>query len=464
MRRILLIKGGTIWTESGPVHGDLLLDMDGRVAEIVDRSRTTGSVSSPPGPPVRPEQIIDATGLWVLPGAVDVHVHFRQPGLTASEDFTTGSAAAACGGVTTVLDMPNTLPPVRDKEALLAKIQEIAGCSYVDYGLFGAAVAKDEGALIPTVEEMAAAGACGIKVFLGPTTGDIEAPGWGALYQLCRHLGGDGPVLTFHCEDRGVIHAASAKRDRLDPSAYQSLLELRPRFGELLATDGVLRLARETGARVHIAHVALKEAVEAISRAKEAGAPVTAETCPQYLFLCDEDYIRFGAQMKALPPIRTAGDRAALWEGLLGGGLDTVATDHAPHTRKEPRSVGVWEPPFGIAGVQTLLPLLLDQAIKGACAVEDVVRWTSSNPAKAYGLFPKKGSLRPGADGDIVLIDPGGEWHCGEPWWKGRSRNTPFWGRTGNGLPVTTLLKGRVVSENGEVVGAPRGEFLKGSY
>lgn len=477
MRRIRWIKGGTIWTEDGPVEADLALDPDGKIDALVDRrgptdERPTGPDVAP-GPPVPaglagshadPNDVLDATGLWVLPGAVDVHVHFREPGLTASEDFGTGSAAAACGGVTTVLDMPNTLPPVSDAATLRAKMEAIAGRSYVDYGLFGAAVAGDEGGLIERVEAMAEAGACGIKVFLGPTTGDIAAPGWGALYRLCRHLGGRGPVLTFHCEDRDVIEAAAVGRGRLNPGDYRSLLELRPRFGELLATQGVLLLALETGARVHIAHVALKEAVSMIGQAKEAGAPVTAETCPQYLFVCDEDFAWAGRQMKALPPIRSAEDREALWRGLADGALDTIATDHAPHRTKELRDEAVWAPPFGIAGVQTLLPLLLDHAISGACRVSDVVRWTSSNPARAYGLYPRKGALVPGADGDVVLVDPGATWRCDDPWWKGKSRNTPFWGRIGKGLPVVTLLGGRVVAEGGHVVGSPRGKLVAGSF
>lgn len=457
MRRIRWIKGGTIWTESGRLEGDLVLGEDGKVAAVAPRSSPTGLTDDLD---VGPDEIIEATGLWILPGAVDVHVHFREPGLTASEDFATGSAAAACGGVTTVLDMPNTLPPVSDRKSLVAKMEQVAGRSYVDYGLFGAAVAQDERELIPQVEAMVEAGACGIKIFMGPTTGDLRAPGWGALYRLCRHLGRGGPVLTFHCEDRDVIEAVAAARERLSPDDYQSLLSLRPRFGELFATQGALLLALETGARVHIAHVALKEAVSLIAWAKAAGAPVSAETCPQYLFLCAEDFAWAGLRMKALPPIRSVQDQDQLWKGLLEGVLDVVATDHAPHLIQEPRDEAVWASPFGIAGVQTLLPLLLDHAIAGKCQVSDVVKWTSSNPARAYGLYPKKGSLEPGADGDVVIVDPNAVWRCDESWWKGKSSNTPFWGRTGKGLPVMTLLRGQVVAQGGQVSGTPRGRLL----
>lgn len=463
MQQITRVIGGTVWSEDGPLQADLVLDAEGKVEALEVRGSQDTGARDEKGPRLEEGGVIDATGLWLLPGAVDVHVHFRDPGLVESEDFLTGSAAAALGGVTTVLDMPNTLPPVGDPGALGEKIRAVAGRSYVDYGLFGAAVAEREDDLLAAVEAMAALGACGIKVFLGPTTGDIQAPGWGALYELCRHFGKSGLVFTFHCEDRDVIQRARARRRRLDPADYQSLLQLRPRFGELLATDGVLRLALETGARVHIAHVALKEAVVAIAQAKRWGAQVTAETCPQYLLLSDGDYPVHGPAMKALPPIRSAGDREALWQGLLEGAIDLVATDHAPHRRERSAHEAVWEPPFGIAGVQTMLPLLLDQALQGACTVSDVVRWTSANPARAYGLYPQKGSLLPGADADVALVDPEAEWRVDETWWKGKSRNTPFWGRRGKGLPVATLVRGRLVSWQGTLAAEPQGRFLANS-
>lgn len=472
MERVAAIIGGTVWTEDGPVAGDLYIDEQGKISAVVPRSgKSRGACEASPEPaaggaPVpgaaATGRVIDAAGLWVLPGGVDVHVHFREPGITESEDFLSGSAAAACGGVTTVLDMPNTVPPVSDGGALSAKLTAVAGRSYVDYGIFGAAVAGQGKALIRNVEEMAALGACGIKVFLGPTTGDIAAPTWGELYELTALLAGTGLVFAFHCEDRDVIASMSKAKETLDPRDYQSALALRPRFGELLATDGVLRLALETGAQVHIAHVTLKEAVAAIAHAKGQGAQVTAETCPQYLFLHDGDFARAGLAMKALPPIRTAADREALWAGLRQGALDAVATDHAPHRTQEPRSERVWDPPFGIAGVQTMMPLLLDAALRGVCKVEEVVRWTSANPARAYGLYPAKGRLGPGADADVALFDPQARWSVETGWWKGKSMNTPFRGYEGLGAPVLTVLRGRIVAERGELVGKPSGSMVSG--
>lgn len=455
------IKGGILWTEEGSQTADLVIGEDGRIESILSREETSS---------VGEADIVDASGLWVLPGAIDAHVHFRDPGLTEKEDFTSGSQAAAAGGVTTVLDMANTLPPVASLGAFESKVQAIAGRSYVDYGLFATAVKRraEDDDPVRTVLQLLEAGACGVKFFLGPTTGNIEAPGWGDLYRVGKEVSDRGAVLVFHCEDRDVIEQSEEREEgesSTDPADYATLLDSRPRFGEMLATDGALRLSLATGARVHIAHVALAEAVEAIRWAKAQGGNVTSETCPQYLFLSDEDYSRLGPVMKVLPPIRHVDDQQALWQGLEEGIIDLIATDHAPHEvgydpQKRPGE-SVLEGPYGMAGVQTMLPLLLDAALKGRCDVTDVVKWTSSAPARAFGLFPRKGSLVPGADADIALVDPHADWRVDDEWWRGKSRNSAFWNRSGKGLPVKTFLRGQLVYRRGEMVGQPRGQLLK---
>ncbi len=464
MELIARVVGGRVWTADGPIDADIEIGQDGRIARIAPRGEESGGAGA--GQKAhrvdgeRTGPALDAKGLWVLPGAVDIHVHLREPGLTESEDFLTGTAAAAAGGVTTVLDMPNTVPPVSDGRRLREKKALVAGRAWVDYGLFGTLAAgcpSDRGRLAAQAEELLEEGACGIKLFLGPTTGGIEAPSWGELYRLFSSWTGPQAVFAFHCEDRDVIDKARPGAEFLE--GYRALLAWRPRFGELLATEGVLRLSLETGARVHIAHVALKEAVDAVARAKAAGAPVTAETCPQYLLLTEDDFEWAGEEMKVLPLIRSRSDRERLWTGLREGAIDAVATDHAPH-RRPGGARAPFDGPFGMAGVQILLPLLLDRAIRGECRVEDVVRWTSEAPAKAYGLHPRKGAILPGADADLVLVDPEREWSIGEPWWRSKSRNTPFWGRRGRGFPVATLLRGRVVSREGVPAGEPQGTFL----
>lgn len=456
MRTIL--RGGTVWDESGAADADVVIDAAGRIEALVPRGGQDGGAAREGGAPA---QVIDVSGLWVLPGAVDAHVHFRDPGLTAKEDFLTGSAAAAVGGVTTVLDMPNTLPPVNTAAAFAAKLQAVAGRAYTDFGLFGAATAWESiDDLIAHVDGLIEQGAVGIKVLLGPTTGNLSAPSWGELYQLLA-LHAERTVFVFHCEDRSVIEVATPRVPRALAAEYRGLLAARPRFGEILATAGVLELAGATGARVHVAHVALAEAVGLIARAKGQGWPVTAETCPQYLFLCQDDYEAIGPVMKVLPPIRSARDRDELVQGLRSGAIDLVATDHAPHEPPTKSEQPVWEGSFGMAGVQLLLPLLVDLALRGGCSIPDVVRWTSAAPARAFGLYPAKGALRPGSDADLVVIDPHRAWCVADDWWKSKSRNTAFWGRSGRGFPAMTFLRGRLVQVDGRVCGPPRGRLVR---
>lgn len=458
-RKIKRIRGGTLWTDRGPLRGDVLLDERGRIDEVIMHSSGESSMGDDGS-----ASDVEATGLWVLPGVIDAHVHFRDPGMTEKEDFETGSAAAAAGGVTTVLDMPNTVPPVSSGELLTEKKNLIANRSVVDYGIFGVLALPDEAnpaqkamstdpvaRAITAVEGLIDAGACGIKLFMGPTTGDIRSPEPGTLYQVLKHFSGSDIVFTFHCEDRETIEAATSRLPQDHVNDYSTLLKSRPRFGELTATDAALRLSMETGARVHIAHVALKEAVDAIERAKDAGARVTAETCPQYLFLSEEDYPRLGAMMKVLPPIRSMEDQEALWRGLKAGVIDAISTDHAPHQR-DGRNDSPLDGPFGASGVETLLPLMIDAATRGKCTVEDVQKWTAIGPAKAYHLSDHKGMIKPGLDGDIVIIDPNASWKVDGGSWRSKSANTPFGGRSGSGKPMMTIVRGHVVFDHGDVI------------
>ncbi len=458
MARRKMIRGGTVWSETGSLEADVIVGADGLIERLVERSNAGGE---PAWAGVQAEvEVIDASGKWVLPGAIDSHVHFRDPGLPQKEDFRSGSAAAAVGGVTTVLDMPNTLPPVVDSAALAHKQDAVGRGAYVDYGLFGAATAaEDFGVHLARVDELVAAGVVGIKVFLGPTTGNLSAPTWGELHQLLAAKGGE-TLFVFHCEDRSVIDTARGRVPENLAFTYQGLLASRPRVGELLATDGVLRLARESGARVHVAHVALAEATAAIEGAKREGARVSAETCPQYLFLTEEDSETVGDSLKVLPPIRSRADQRALWEALASGTLDLVATDHAPHESASDEPLRAWEGNFGMAGVQTLVPLLIDAAIAGRCRVCDVVRWTSAAPARCFSLYPRKGALHPGGDADLTIVDPGARWQVERPWWQSRSENSAFWRREGRGLPVMTMLRGEIVARDGAVVGDPQGRMV----
>ncbi len=439
----LVIRGGTVVTRHGPRHLDIAVNA-GRIARLLA-----------PGAPLAAAQVVEATGLHIFPGLVDAHVHLREPGAPQKETIETGTAAAACGGVTAVLDMPNTLPPVDDPAALTAKTALLPGRAHVDVGFYALLATGEQAALAA----LAQAGCIGYKVFLGPTTGNLQAPGWGELLAAAQHLAALDLPLVVHAEDRAVIEYWEPLR-RQSGITYSDFLAARPAYGEEAATAQACLLARAAGVRVHIAHVALAAAVDTITQAKTAGWPVSAETCPPYLFLTEDDYERAGNNMKVLPPVRSRADQAALWQGLRRKALDVVATDHAPHTAGD-KIGSIWTAAAGAPGVETMLPLLLDAAAQGRCSLADIVRWCSYNPARLFRLAGK-GEIASGADADLVLVDMAGEWAIDPAQQHSLSPCTPFAGRRGRGRIVAVYLRGNLLVAEGQLTGtAPAGRWLR---
>lgn len=472
----LLVKGGTVVTAERTFRGDIVI-RNGRIVEMIEPSGHAGadvaraaegvaeSVAGDADPVGNADMpVLDATSKYVLPGLIDVHVHLRDPGLTHKEDFITGTLAAACGGVTTVLDMPNTIPPVATADIWRAKAAVVAGRAHVDYGIYGLI---DEHNL-DELTSMAEAGAIGFKLFLGPTTGDLRAPGWGRLIEVFEWVRDIGLPLVIHAEDRDVIEYWQAKVEagwRPDGSGatdsafdYAAFLATRPRFGEVAAIQTVCLLARMTNTPIHIAHVTLAEAVDVIRQAKAAGAPVTAETCPPYLTMTEADCERLGPVSKILPPIRSAADRDALWAGLHDGAIDLIATDHAPHEGAAKDGHGWLTAAGGMTGVETMLTVLLNEVHRGRLTLSELVRWTSVRPAHVFGMADCKGDLRPGLDADLVVVDPEADCVVDAESLHSKSDNSPLIGQTLRGAVVHTVLRGRVVVENGQPVGRPKGE------
>lgn len=455
----LLVKGGTIVIAERTFPGDVVI-RGGRIVEVIEGD---GSAGMAPEPARAAVPVLDATGKYVLPGLVDVHVHLRDPGLTDKEDFATGTLAAACGGVTTVLDMPNTLPPVATADIVRAKAAGVRGRAYVDYGLYGLIDEHNADQLAA----MAEAGVSGFKLFLGPTTGDLRAPGWGQLLEVFATLREIGLPVVVHAEDRDVIEYWQAKvqggwrpSDNFSgaPCDYATFLATRPRFGEVAAIQTVCLLAQMTATPIHIAHVTVAEAVDVIRRAKATGAPVTAETCPPYLTMTEAHCERLGTLSKILPPIRGEADRDALWAGLHDGAIDLIATDHAPHEQAAKQGHSWLTAAGGMIGVETMLPVLLEQVHRGRLSLNELVRWTSERPAQAFGLAERKGAVRPGMDGDLVIVDADAERVIGARTLHSKSANSPVLGETLRGAVVYTVLRGRVVVDNGQPVGDPGGQ------
>jgi dihydroorotase len=392
---------------------------------------------------------LDAGGCHVLPGIIDSHVHFREPGYAYKEDWGTGTAAAACGGVTTVFEMPNTFPPTADLGALRLKQDAARRQAHVDYGIYGL---LDEHNL-DQLEALAASGVVGFKCFMGNTFGDLPAPSDGAMLEAFEIIARLGKRIVVHAENPSIMARRQdrlEKAGRTDPLAH---LAARPAICEIEAVSRAIHFAEWTGARLHIAHKSSKDALDIVREAKARGVDVTVETCPQYLLLDTRDMARLGNVMRVNPPIREPGHAEPLWQALRDGVVDMLATDHAPHSIPEKTHPSVWQCCSGFPGVETAVPLMLTEVAAGRLSLEHYVRLTAANPAKAWGLFPRKGALLVGSDADVAIVDLAREGRVRAAALHSKSKITPFEDRPVRGLPVATLVRGRLVARDGELVG-----------
>ncbi|WP_423743398.1 dihydroorotase (plasmid) [Haladaptatus sp. SPP-AMP-3] len=375
-------------------------------------------------------EVIDATGKLLLPGAIDAHVHFRQPGFSHKETWETGSESAAAGGVTTVVDQPNTNPPTVDGPSFDEKA-ELAAESYVDYGINGG-VTPDWNPDELFDEPILALG----EVFLADSTGKmgIEADLFRSAVERAtdKYL-----VVTVHAENADLFDSDAKSRDDADAwSAY------RTAEAEADAVERGCEIGSELGARLHIAHTSTPEGIDA---ATEGGA--TCEVTPHHMFLSRDDLDELGTFGRMNPPLRSEERREEVFSRVADGTVDMIATDHAPHTREE-KDAGIWDAPSGVPGVETMLPLLLEEARKDNLSYERVADLTARTPSKVFDL-PRKGRIEEGRMADLVLVDPDAtreiraeDLHTKCDW-------TPFEGWTGV-FPEMTMVRGNVVFDDGE--------------
>ncbi|HXX39450.1 MAG TPA: allantoinase AllB [bacterium] len=445
----LIVKNGTIVTPAASHRGHLLID-GGKILEIWSRDDLPSA-----------RRVIDATGLHVLPGLIDPHVHFRVPGLDYKEDFETGSRAAAAGGITTVIDMPNVIPPTATVEALHAKAACARGHAFVDYGFYAVIVAGNSDQILP----LADAGIIGFKVFLGETVGNIPAPEDGEIIEAWRVVAQTGLRCGVHAEDNGIITYLRRKlqgQGRRDPLAH---LESRPAVAEAEAISRALLFAREARSKLMIYHMSSAEGVALVRDGKDRGVDVMAETSPHYLLLEAEDMVRrrLGSLMKISPPVRSREHAEALWRGLLDRTVEVMGTDHSPHTREEKMAddpMGdIWKAMAGWPGVETSVPLMLTQVNAGRLNLNHYVKVQAEGPARAWNLWPRKGHLGRGADGDVTIVDMRREGTIDQDRLHSKSKITPFHGFRVTGMPVCTIVRGHVVMEEGRVSGPPIGEL-----
>lgn len=404
-------------------------------------------------------ETVDASGLLVMPGGVDTHVHLMDPGSPEREDFPTGTSAAAASGVTTIVEHSHGRP-VRSVEDLRGKLDHLQGRANVDYGLAAHAWPGQA----DQVADLWRAGVSFFKVFTCTTHG---VPGHDAA-ALKAHLEATalaGAVSLMHCEDESLtVSAESLLREQgRDDNAV--LLDWRNRDAELVAAAVAALLVRRTGARATVAHVSNQEVASYIAAERARGAMLAAEGCPQYFLLREDEVHEHGALRKFTPPARarTDEDEREMWDLLRRGVLTHMSTDHAPSTLEQKRDGDIWNVHFGLPGLDSTMALMLDAAARGHLAYEDVVRVYSETPAKTYGLWPRKGRLAPDADADILLVDPAARRTLSDETVLSKAGWTPFDGRQVTGQVVRTYLRGRLVAEEGKPVDARTGAFLPGA-
>ena len=428
----LVISGGTIVTPDAEYRASLAVK-DGLIHAI----------GAPEAMPAA-RQTLDATGLHILPGAIDVHVHFRDPGYPDKEDFASGTAAAAFGGVTTVFDMPNTLPTIATPEALAAKHKIAAGKAYVDYGLY-AVLGEDS---IEHVHALIEGGIIGFKLYMGNTFGRIPSPSTGAMLEAFEVVAPTGKRISLHAETNSIMERRESRlraAGRTEPIAH---IAARPAVVAVEAVARAAILAEWTGARIHVLHISSAAELRPLAEAKARGVEITGETCPHYLLLSEADYDKFGGIVRVNPPVREAPNQQPLWDALMDGTVDMIATDHAPHTREEKTRNDIWTVDCGFPGVETQMPLMLTEINRGRATIRDYVRWSADAPAKVWGLYPRKGTLTVGSDADIAIVDLHRTWTIDDASIQSRSKVSPWHGRQATALPIHTLVRGRFVMKD----------------
>jgi len=405
------------------------------------------AVAKPPNLP-EADETIDCGGLLAIPGPIDVHVHLRDMELSYKEDFYTGTCAAACGGFTTVLDMPNTRPLTDSPERLVEKMERARRMVVVNVGFYAIPPLDGE-----VVRELASKGAVAFKVNLCRRWTGWDTDSQENLVEAFRMVSDTGRPVAVHAEEGAMVREAEERLRSSGRSGLLDYVEAHPERAEFRAVRRAIQASINSGVRLHVCHVSTAWALEAVSRAKRFGVPVSCEVTPHHLFLTSRNLEELGVKAVMEPPLRTDVDVEALWRALRTGLVDIVASDHAPHAEWE-KTGSVWEVPPGVPGLETTLPLMLDAVNRGLVDLDVVVRALCVRPAEVFGLRGK-GRIQPGFDADVVLVDMGRWWKVDPTEFHSKAKYSPFEGWRLMGFPVKTIVNGVVVAEEREVVAEP---------
>ena len=431
----LILKGGIVVNQDGEIARDVGIS-GGRIAALGDLPRASGG------------EAIDCRGLHILPGIIDTQVHFREPGLTHKEDLESGSRSAVMGGVTAVFEMPNTDPLTVSAGALADKVKRAQHRMHCDFAFFIGGTREN----VKSLSELERFPGCaGVKVFMGSSTGSLLVEDDETLRDILRAI---RRRAAFHAEDEYRLRERKDLRRKGDPRSHPIW---RDEIAALTATERLVRIARETGKRVHVLHVSTAQEIEFLAGHKDVAS---VETTPHHLTLEAPDcYERLGTRAQMNPPVRDAKHKAAIWRGVTQGLVDVLGSDHAPHTREE-KAKPYPASPSGMPGVQTLLPVMLDHVNAGRLSLLRFVDLTSAGPARLFGIAAK-GRIAAGYDADFTIVDLKREETISDAWTASRAGWTPYDGMRVTGWPVGTIVRGQKVMWNGEIVTASQGEAVR---
>lgn len=429
----LVIRGGTCLTPAGQVRADIGV-AGGRVTAIGALGAATA------------ETVFEAKGLHVLPGVIDTQVHFREPGGEHKEDLESGTRAAVLGGVTAVFEMPNTSPPTVTAKDISDKIDRATGRAWCDFAFFVGAAESNVNRLAGLE---ALAGCCGIKVFMGSSTGSLLVSSKSLLREVMSH---GRRRIAIHAEDEARLKERfELAQDGGKPYCHPVW---RDEETALIATRRALELSAETKRRIHILHVTTAEEMALLAQHKGLA---TVEVTPQHLTLAAPDaYDRLGTLAQMNPPIREERHREGLWQALADGVVDVIGSDHAPHTLEE-KETPYPGSPSGMPGVQTLVPVMLNFVAQGRLTLERFVDLTSAGPARIYNIA-RKGRIAVGYDGDFTIVDLKASRKISNDWIASKCGWTPFDGKRVFGWPKATVIRGNIVMRDDETVGKQTGQ------
>ena len=451
----LIIKSGKVF-------------MDGRLMDC-NIGIKNGIIATISNEELDGKKVIDAEGKMVLPGTVDPHVHIRAPGHDERETFESGSKDAALGGVTTIIEMPFASPPPHSPEIVKNRMNVADKEVVVDIAFYGAAGTDCLDDVIPCSKS----GIVAFKTFLHEALPGrakefigLTAPNTGDQYELMEKITQTGVMIGFHAENNDMINKNIARlrsEGKISPIYHG---RSRPPVVEIETAAKILLFAEKIGTKVEICHISTPEVVELVNRAKSKGVYAIAETCPHYLFLNEDALNKVGVFAKCNPPLRSEEERLKMWEFVRNGSIDIIGSDHAPYTKeeKEKGSEDIFTPPAGFPGLSTRLPLLFTAVKEGKIKLDKMVELICENPARIFGLYPKKGAIAVGSDADFVIFDPNknGIISKDKMFTKCRDSALVYDGWKVYGKPEMTIVRGKVVFSDGEINVSPGyGEIIK---